>query len=66
LKFLFLNSEKEIRKGSPEIRGSPGPIASNRKKMKAVVKKVFMGVAIYFEDKREFIPVVLSTTGIGI
>ena len=29
-----------------------------------VVKKVFMGVAIYFEDQREVIPVVLSTTGL--
>ena len=33
-------------------------------KDEAVVKKVFMGVAIYFEDKREVIPVVLSTTGL--
>jgi len=33
-------------------------------KDKAVVKKVFMGVAIYFEDQREVIPVVLSTTGL--
>ena len=33
-------------------------------KDEAVVKKVFMGVAIYFEDQREVIPVVLSTTGL--
>jgi len=33
-------------------------------KDKTVVKKVFMGVAIYFEDQREVIPVVLSTTGL--
>jgi len=33
-------------------------------KDEAIVKKVFMGVAIYFEDQREVIPVVLSTTGL--
>ena len=33
-------------------------------KDEAVVKKVFMGIAIYFEDQREVIPVVLSTTGL--
>jgi len=33
-------------------------------KDEAVIKKVFMGVAIYFEDQREVIPVVLSTTGL--
>ena len=61
--FFVPDSDDELEKEAQKSGVQPVQLQVIEKD-KAVVKKVFMGVAIYFEDKREVIPVVLSTTGL--
>ena len=61
--FYVPDSDEELEKEAQKSGVQPVQLQVIEKD-EAVVKKVFMGVAIYFEDKREVIPVVLSTTGL--
>ncbi|SVA13765.1 uncharacterized protein METZ01_LOCUS66619, partial [marine metagenome] len=61
--FFVPDSDDELEKEAQKSGVQPVQLQVIEKD-EAVVKKVFMGVAIYFEDKREVIPVVLSTTGL--
>ena len=61
--FYVPDSDDELEKEAQKSGVQPVQLQVIEKD-EAVVKKVFMGVAIYFEDKREVIPVVLSTTGL--
>ena len=61
--FYVPDSDDELEKEAQKSGVQPVQLQVIEKD-EVVVKKVFMGVAIYFEDKREVIPVVLSTTGL--
>mgnify|MGYP000608470142 CR=1 FL=1 len=61
--FFVPDSDDELEKEAQKSGVQPVQLQVIERD-EAVVKKVFMGVAIYFEDKREVIPVVLSTTGL--
>ncbi|GAB4321450.1 MAG: Gldg family protein [Candidatus Zixiibacteriota bacterium] len=60
LRFEFIDPVKEERESEARNMGIPAVQVNAVEKDKIELKKVYMGVAFLFEDKREVIPVVQS------